>query len=477
MRLAAVRRIGAFVAAGVVAGSGAVAVSPARASSVIAQMSAHGAASEAYRPYDSVGNLTGVTTGTTVSSYQYNDADQLVSVSAGPGQGTYEYDAAGQLIKDPTRSYQYDVAGRLLAVNTPSAAVSWTYNPDGTRASRTVSTDQGPETTNFLWDTTTGLPTLVAETDQDGNLLRRYDYGPAGAEAVTEMAGDSPTTRYVHADALGSIDTVTSSAGVVTESTRYSPWGEVTSRQTAGTSPATALGFTGQPLDQATGLLDLSARMYDPATARFTTPDPLGVSASNPAVSRYAYVEDQPTSLVDPSGLRGFDPAQVCPGWVHWLSPACSAFQRLSPTGQGIVAAGGEIIPLIITGPEGIITKGGEKLAAREAVEIAANHGDDLIRLSTKESWANLKTLDDHFARHGADFGATSADDYARMGSEFFQRGGAQHLPTKIAPDGTIRMYDPATNTFGSFAPNGMTKTLFKPTSPDYWSRQPGVLQ
>lgn len=60
------------------------------------------------------------------------------------------------------------------------------------------------------------------------------------------------------------------------------------------------------------------------------------------------------------------------------------------------------------------------------------------------------------------------------MSSEFLQRGGAQRLPTKIAPDGTIRMYDPASNTFGAYAPNGMTKTFFKPTSPDYWLRQPG---
>jgi hypothetical protein len=110
-------------------------------------------------------------------------------------------------------------------------------------------------------------------------------------------------------------------------------------------------------------------------------------------------------------------------------------------------------------------------------LDVAAKSGDDLIRLSTKDSWANLKTLDDHFARHGADFSARSADEYASMATEFFQRGGAQQLPTKIAPDGTIRMFDPTTNTFGSFAPNGMTKTFFKPTSPTYWDRQPGVLQ
>lgn len=107
----------------------------------------------------------------------------------------------------------------------------------------------------------------------------------------------------------------------------------------------------------------------------------------------------------------------------------------------------------------------------------AAKSGDDLIRLSTNDSWANMRTLDDHFARHGADFGARSADEYASMASEFFQRGGAQQFPTKIAPDGTVRMFDPATSTFGSFAPNGLTKTFFKPTSPTYWDRQPGVLQ
>jgi pyocin large subunit-like protein len=78
---------------------------------------------------------------------------------------------------------------------------------------------------------------------------------------------------------------------------------------------------------------------------------------------------------------------------------------------------------------------------------------------------------------YGADFAAKSADEYAAMASEFLQRGGAQGIATKIAPDGTIRMFDPVANTFGSFAPNGTTLTFFKPTSPTYWARQPGVLQ
>jgi filamentous hemagglutinin len=45
-----------------------------------------------------------------------------------------------------------------------------------------------------------------------------------------------------------------------------------------------------------------------------------------------------------------------------------------------------------------------------------------------------------------------------------------------------IRIYDPATNSFGAFNPSGTTATLFKPdpaihglpTNWDYWLTQPG---
>ncbi len=52
----------------------------------------------------------------------------------------------------------------------------------------------------------------------------------------------------------------------------------------------------------------------------------------------------------------------------------------------------------------------------------------------------------------------------------------------KIGPDGAIRVYDPATNSFGSFNANGTTRTFYKPnpaqhgypTNLDYWNAQPG---
>ncbi len=91
-------------------------------------------------------------------------------------------------------------------------------------------------------------------------------------------------------------------------------------------------------------------------------------------------------------------------------------------------------------------------------------------------TWGNQKTLADHFNRHGKDFGARSTQHYADQASDFLRSSQTQRLPTKIDADGVIRVYDPKTNTFGSFNPDGSTKTFFKPTrGVDYWNSQPGV--
>jgi pyocin large subunit-like protein len=96
--------------------------------------------------------------------------------------------------------------------------------------------------------------------------------------------------------------------------------------------------------------------------------------------------------------------------------------------------------------------------------------------LGAAESWGRQNTLADHFNRHGADFGATSAENYAQQASRFLQESQARGLPTKIDANGIIRVYDPATNTFGAYNPNGTTATFFKPTRGQaYWNDQPGT--
>ncbi|MDQ6771785.1 MAG: hypothetical protein M3024_02160 [Candidatus Dormibacteraeota bacterium] len=119
-------------------------------------------------------------------------------------------------------------------------------------------------------------------------------------------------------------------------------------------------------------------------------------------------------------------------------------------------------------------TKDGER-----AIAEAGNH----VGLTTGESWGNPATLGRHFADHGADFGAPTADEYGALASRFLSRSQVEGLPTKIDQFGTIRVYDPATGEFGSFNPSGTTRTYFipdpsihgYPTNWDYWLAQPGA--
>ena len=99
--------------------------------------------------------------------------------------------------------------------------------------------------------------------------------------------------------------------------------------------------------------------------------------------------------------------------------------------------------------------------------------GDDVAEDAKGTGWGRTETLVDHYRRHGKDFDAKSAQEYAKMASDFFVRAQKEKLPTKIAKDGTIRIYDRKTNTFGAYNPDGTAKTFFKPKDGQkYWNRQ-----
>jgi pyocin large subunit-like protein len=92
------------------------------------------------------------------------------------------------------------------------------------------------------------------------------------------------------------------------------------------------------------------------------------------------------------------------------------------------------------------------------------------------QSWGNPASLPDHFARHGADFGARNAEEYARMAAEFLQRAKAEGLPAKVDGTGVLRVFDPRSGAFGAYNRDGTTRTFFKPGSRGYFERQPGQL-
>ncbi|GLZ01765.1 RHS repeat-associated core domain-containing protein [Actinoplanes sp. NBRC 103695] len=87
---------------------------------------------------------------------------------------------------------------------------------------------------------------------------------------------------------------------------RLSWWSRADLWGRASETAATPLRFPGQYLDTETGLHYNRFRYYDPATARYLSPDPLGL-ASGPDPT--AYVSD-PLTLADPLGLATCTPSQ-----------------------------------------------------------------------------------------------------------------------------------------------------------------------
>ena len=88
-------------------------------------------------------------------------------------------------------------------------------------------------------------------------------------------------------------------------------------------------------------------------------------------------------------------------------------------------------------------------------------------------NWGNQDTLEKHYKDHGSDFGSSSPEEYAQSAHDFYLNRGEYEV--KVDSSGVTRVYDPATNTFGSYNPDGTTRTFYKPTAGQgYFDRQPG---
>ena len=76
------------------------------------------------------------------------------------------------------------------------------------------------------------------------------------------------------------------------------------------------------------------------------------------------------------------------------------------------------------------------------------------------------------FERNGADFGATSAEDYLARVRAFTARppAGTERVER---PNGDVLLYQASTNTFAVVSRDGVAKTMFKPREgAAYWDEQ-----
>src|SRR5258706_5140954 len=120
-------------------------------------------------------------------------------------------------------------------------------------------------------------------------------YLPGAAGAGYEAGG---IWRTALTDVSGSAILYVDTAGVTSGLVNYDPYGV----PRTGSSAMVGIGYAGEYRD-ATGLINLRARSYDPVLGRFTGRDTFAGVASAPQTgNRYSYAVANPLRFADPSG-------------------------------------------------------------------------------------------------------------------------------------------------------------------------------
>ncbi len=142
---------------------------------------------------------------------------------------------------------------------------------------------------------------------------RRYLWGPGTDQllAMDTVSGgsfwNSSETHWVLTDHLGTVRDLVDYDGNHVSHKTYDSFGVV---QDEG-AVSILFGYTGRPVDDATGLQNNLHRWYDPAVGRWLSEDPIGFGGGD--ANLYRYVGNESTGYVDPSGLVIGDPNATRP--------------------------------------------------------------------------------------------------------------------------------------------------------------------
>ena len=218
-------------------------------------------------------------------NYVYDSANRLTSV----GAQSYTWDNNGNLTNDGASAYTYDSANRLKQVVQGGVTYTFSYNGQGDRVRQAINGTP----TRYVLDLNAPLTQILA----DGSNTYLYGSTRIGEQQASGFAYHLP-------DALGSLRQLTTANASVTLTRAYEPFGSVTSATGSGNS---IFGYAGEAKD-ATGLIFLRARFYNPTIGRFFVRDTWPGSYQMPGTLHpYLYGLNNPILYTDPSG-RCADP-------------------------------------------------------------------------------------------------------------------------------------------------------------------------
>jgi len=205
-------------------------------------------------------------------------------------------------------------------------------------------------------------------------VATRYYHFNGQRVAMRQLVeGQADVVYWLVGDHLGTTSVVLNSDGSLQSEARHYPYGE--ERWRSGTLP-TDYRFTGQREHGYIKLTIMGARWYDPALARWISPDTLIPDPANPqSFNRLAYVYNNPLGFRDPSGHRPFGACEA--GEVCHDSPGRGPINERAASTYGVIALVADMSSLLAGGAGALVEilafTGGaaEPLPVEEAAALA----------------------------------------------------------------------------------------------------------
>ncbi|WP_165373726.1 MULTISPECIES: YwqJ-related putative deaminase [Sorangium] len=229
---------------------------------------------------------------------------------------TLTYDARGRLVKKvegaAVTTYAWSVLGLLSGVTLPDGTrLEFVYDGFARRLEkRVVRRGAALVRHRYRWDGEDLLEETVERAASTPGATtpftlverRRYACAPGSpapiAQAIDTEAGPGAWKYLVHRDGAPVPLALVDADGTVDQVFETGAYGRVI----AGDATATLSRFPGHWYEPETGLHYNRWRYFDPASATYLSPEPLGLEGG---LEAYGYVNGRPLALVDLDGLMG----------------------------------------------------------------------------------------------------------------------------------------------------------------------------
>jgi len=187
-------------------------------------------------------------------------------------------------------------------------------------------------------------------------------------------------TLYYHYDMRGSTVAITNQNGDIVDRFSYLPFGGVIAHTFGSTETPFLYNGRDGVMNDGNGLYYMRARFYSPEIRRFVNRDVLlgEVMVSN-ALNRFAYVNGNPVSLVDPLGLSGI-------GLWDKFKEDFDLRKGFSQVGDiiGVLGSGGEVVGGAIIG------------GAEDIFGLKTNIGNQLVKHGVNGVGSSFESLANH---------------------------------------------------------------------------------